>query len=126
MLSAVPVVNADGHHYGRAWVTTYQLAIKVAETFPKLADDLGLKLGGAGTGEQVSLSQYLAKQLSAQIKKHGDNYRIEGAFLSGLALTELKFKRSDGEELKSSVTGSGYDLSLFRVRPKQFSADVSG
>ncbi|MET9275886.1 hypothetical protein [Kribbella sp. NPDC003557] len=116
VLSEVPVVNADGHHYGRAWITTYQLAIKVAKKFPDLAGQLKVKLGGAGTGQQVSLAQYLAKQLSTQIKKHGDAYPVEGAFLSGIDLTELTFRTAEGNELRSSVTGSGYDLSLFRLR----------
>jgi hypothetical protein len=114
-LETVPVVNEAGHHYGRAWITTYQLAIKVHELHDDLAESLHLKIGGAGTGEQTSLSQYLAKQLSAQIKRQ-DNYPIEGAFLSGISLVELRFKRHDGEPLTSSVSGSGYDLSLFRLR----------
>ncbi|MEU4197930.1 hypothetical protein AB0E69_38960 [Kribbella sp. NPDC026611] len=124
VLSAVPVVNADGHHYGKAFVTTYQLAIKLDQRYPELKGQLGRKLGGMGTGEHVSLSQYLGKQLSAQIKKHGDAYPIEGAFLSGLALTELSFKTADGEALVSSVTGTGYDLSLFRKRPDASGATV--
>jgi hypothetical protein len=115
-LETVPIVNQAGHHYGRAWITTYQLAIKVNELHPELAKSLNLKVGGAGTGEQSSLAQYLAKQLSAQIKHLGDQYPVEGAFLSGVALTELRFKMHDGQPLTSSVTGSGYDLSLFRRR----------
>ncbi|MEV6283482.1 hypothetical protein [Kribbella sp. NPDC051770] len=115
-LETVPVVNQDGHHYGRAWITTYQLAIKVHELHNDLADSLGLKVGGVGTGEQSSLSQYLARQLSNQIKRHGETYPVEGAFLSGVALSELRFKKHDGQPLTSSVTGSGYDLSMFRRR----------
>jgi hypothetical protein len=115
-LETVPAVNPTGHHYGRPWITTYQLAIKVNELHDDLATSLNLKVGGAGAGEQTSLPQYLAKQLSTQIKLLGDQHPVESAFLSGVALTELRFKRHDGEPLTSSVTGSGYDLSLFRRR----------
>ncbi|WP_433003301.1 hypothetical protein [Kribbella sp. CA-294648] len=114
-LTTVPIVNEAGHHYGRAWITTYQLAIKIHELNEDLAARLNLKVGGLGTGEQSSLAQYLARQISAQIKRLGNGYPIEGAFLSGIALTELSFKMHDGSSLTSSVTGSGYDLSLFRL-----------
>ncbi|MFI5729267.1 hypothetical protein ACIA49_04040 [Kribbella sp. NPDC051587] len=114
-LGTVPVVNEAGHHYGRAWITTYQLAIKVDELHPDLKKSLGLTVGGIGTGKQTSLAQYLAKQLSMNIKRSEGRYPVEGAFLSGIALDELRFKGANGEEVISSVTGTGYDLSLFRL-----------
>ncbi|MEV8378766.1 hypothetical protein AB0P21_38855 [Kribbella sp. NPDC056861] len=115
-LETVPVVNELGHHYGMAWVTTYQLAIKVDELNPGLVTSLTLTVGGVGTGKQVSLAQYLAKQLSEKIKRSEGGYPVEGAFLSGVALSHLQFKTPDGEPVTSSVTGTGYDLSLFRMR----------
>ncbi|TDO30977.1 hypothetical protein EV643_1341 [Kribbella sp. VKM Ac-2527] len=112
-LATVPVGSETEHHFGRPWITTYQLAIKIDAQHPEIATALGVDVGGLGTGRQVSLAQYLAKQLSARIKQGGEHYPIEGAFLSGTSLTELSFVSQDGHEIKSSMTNSGFDLSLF-------------
>jgi hypothetical protein len=53
--------------------------------------------------------------LSRRIKS-GDLTTVEGAFLTDEDLVELVYAESDGRRVTSSLTGSGYDLSLFRLR----------
>jgi hypothetical protein len=48
--------------------------------------------------------------------KSGDLTTVEGAFLTDEDLVELVYVESDGRRVTSSLTGSGYDLSLFRLR----------
>jgi hypothetical protein len=115
-LGAVHLNNPSGHHFGRPFVTAYQLAIAVHETHPEIAAALGVTIGGSGTGVRNSLAQYLARELSGRIKRAGDGYPVEGAFISNEHLTSLTYQDAAGQAITSSLTGSGYDLSLFRVR----------
>lgn len=71
--------------------------------------------GGLGIGTRNSLAKYLAGELSRRIKS-GDLTTVEGAFLTDEDLVELVYVESDGRRVTSSLTGSGYDLSLFRLR----------
>lgn len=114
ILSAVPTTS-EPHHFGRPFVTAYQLAIGLHRRYPSIANALGVQLGGLGTGEQTSLMQYLAQQLSRRIRQ-SDGYPVEGAFLSNIELHELTYRGPDGSAITSSLTGSGFDLSLFRLR----------
>jgi hypothetical protein len=66
-------------------------------------------------GDHPSLAQYLARELPRRIKS-GDLTTVEGAFLTDEDLVELVYVESDGRRDTSSLTGSGYDLSLFRLR----------
>ncbi|MGW4523055.1 hypothetical protein [Amycolatopsis sp. NPDC004378] len=109
-------VSVDDHHFGRRWVTAYQLAILLDERYPEVGAELGLEVGGAGTGSHTSLSQYLARQLSGLIKAEGDRFPVEGAFLSNEHVASLNFVGPGGATVTSSLTDSGYDLSMFRVR----------
>ena len=70
--------------------------------------------GGLGIGTRNSLAKYLAGELSRRIKS-GDLTTVEGAFLTDEDLVELVYVESDGRQVTSSLTGSGYDLSLFRL-----------
>jgi hypothetical protein len=72
-------------------------------------------LVGSASGDHPSLAQYLARELSRRIKS-GDLTTVEGAFLTDEDLVELVYVESDGRRVTSSLTGSGYDLSLFRLR----------
>lgn len=103
------------HHLGSPYGTPYQLAIMFKERFPEDFECIGLPVGGAGTGERRSLAQYLAGQLSRKMAK-GDLPNIEGGFLSNIRLRNLSFNDSDGTIIMSALTGSQYDLSLFRLR----------
>lgn len=106
----------EAHHFGRPYLSAYQLAIAVDRRWPRVRAALGnLPVGGLGTGTRNSLAQYLAGELSRRIKS-GDLTTIEGAFLSGEDLVELVYVESDERRVTSSLTGSGYDLSLFRLR----------
>jgi N-acetyl-beta-hexosaminidase len=115
-LEELTLVNEDGHHFGRPYMTAYQLAIKIDRAYPALAEELGMEVGGLGIGKRNSLAQYLANQLSRRIKSEGDGFRVEGAFLSNDDVEALRYVKRNGEELTSSLTNSGYDLSLFRRR----------
>src|SRR5690242_8230948 len=87
ILSDVHLVN-DYHHFGRPYMTAYQLAIRLHARYPEVAQALGVKVGGVGTGERTSLAQYLSRELSRRIKS--DPYhRVQGAFLSNEAVREL-------------------------------------
>jgi hypothetical protein len=116
-LQAVHLNNPDGHHFGRPYVTAYQLAIKVHAANPQIAEALGVAVGGAGVGSSTSLAQYLARELSRRIKADPDGYPVEGAFVSNEHVTSVQYRDTDGNAVTSSLTGTGYDLSLFRARP---------
>jgi hypothetical protein len=107
-------VEDEGHHFGRPFLTAYQLAIEFDSRHHDIVTRLGKEVGGAGTGERTSLAQYLALQLSRQIRANPD-YPIEGAFISNRNVRELSYNRGN-EIITSSVTGSGYSLSMFRLR----------
>ena len=102
------------HHFGRPFITAYQLAIEFSHRFPDDVSRLGYQIGGEGIGERVSLAQYLAGQLSDRIKT-GEITNIEGSFLSNNHLREILFD-NNGQQIKSSLTKTQFDLSLFRLR----------
>ena len=107
-------VEAGGHHFGRPFLTAYQLAIEFDRRHHDIVTQLDIEVGGAGTGEHVSLSQYLARQLSGHIHSN-PNYPIEGAFISNRFVTELSYVFGQ-EHVTSSLTGTGLNLSMFRLR----------
>ena len=105
--------SADNHHFGRVFLTAYQIAIEFANRYPDDFSELDLPVGGAGTGQHNSLAQYFAQQLSRRINS-GEIQHIEGGFLSNLHLNDISFI-SDGSLLHSSLTGSGFTLSMYRL-----------
>ncbi len=102
------------HHFGIPFVTAYQLAILLADQYPEIKRRLGMEIGGEGIGERNSLAQYLAKELSSRINS-GEITDIEGAFLSNRMLRDIFFTYGN-DDIKSSLTSSGYDLSMYRLR----------
>jgi hypothetical protein len=102
------------HHFRRPFLTPYQIAIELTYRHPTICEDLGMELGGAGTGLENSLTQYIAQRLSARIKS-GDIRNIEGAFISSMHLTDMVFKDSEDLEIHSSNTDQD-TLSMFRLR----------
>jgi len=110
------LAGGGDHHFGRAFVTSYQLAIEIERRIPGTAKALGKSLGGAGTGEQVSVAQYLGNELSKQIKAQGDGHPVEGRFLSSIDVTSMTYQSPEGE-IVSSLIGTGFDLGIFRLRP---------
>jgi hypothetical protein len=115
-LASVRINNPAGHHFGAPYLTAYQLAIKVGAAEPQIAQALGVTLGGAGTGSSTSLAQYLARELSRRIKADPDHYPVEGAFVSNEHVTAVEYRDTSGSAIRSSLTGTGFDLSLFRTR----------
>ena len=107
-------VDDEGHHFGRPFLTAYQLAMEFDHRHHNIVTQLGKKVGGAGTGERTSLAQYLALELSRHIRDNPD-YPIEGAFISNRNVIELSYNRGN-EIMTSSITGSAYSLSMFRLR----------
>ncbi len=104
------------HHFGRPFLTAYQIAIKFNQRFPNEAQELGFQVGGEGIGERNSLAQYLAGQLSQRIMS-GKLQDIEGAFISNDDLLEISFNNG-GETIVSSLTSTDFDLSMFRLNPR--------
>ena len=127
-LESVHLVHPGGHHLGRPYVTSYQIAIKVDHIHPNIRQALtDHPLGGAGTGTHHSFAQYLGRELSGRIRRAqdaGEHYAVEGAFLSNEHITSLSFKDTTGYEFTSSLTGTNYDLGIFRLTgPPQLGAE---
>ena len=108
--------NNDQHHFGRPYITAYQLAIELQRVHPETADAIGKPLGGSGVGQHNSLAQYLANELSRRIKAQGAYFPVEGAFLSNENARSMTFTAANGDAVTSSLVGTGFDLSLFRLR----------
>ena len=102
------------HHFGRPFLTAYQLAILFKHRFPEDFDTFGHSLGGKGSGAHFSFTGYLAGQLSQRIRK-GENTNIKVGFLSNAQLLKIQFK-DRRETISSYLTGSQYNLSMFRLR----------
>ena len=101
------------HHMGAPFLTAYQITLEFAKRHPETVEALGYPIGGLGTGERFSLSTYLARRLSERVNQ-GD-IPVEGAFLSNWHLIDITFR--DGENIiTSSLTGTTYTLSMFRLR----------
>ncbi|WP_421119840.1 hypothetical protein ACE2AJ_00320 [Aquihabitans daechungensis] len=119
VLRDVPVRNPGGHHFGRAYITAYQLAVEVDHRWPEIREALGYPLGGEGSGQQMTFARYLAKELSTRISREGPAYPVEGAFLGHLHLLDLVVARPDGEDpIRASFFGRNQDLSMYRSRPE--------
>jgi hypothetical protein len=104
----------ESHPFGRPYLTAYQLAIEFARRFPADFQQLDLPVGRVGIGQRTSLAQYLARELSRHIR-NGSVIQIEGGFLSNQHLSDMSFL--NGEEVfHSSLTDSGFPLSMFRLR----------
>lgn len=102
-----------GHHFGRPFLTAYQIAIAFDKAHREDRKKIGKPVGGKGTGQKDSLAQYLAWQLSRRIKS-GELVDIEGRFLHGQDLRSLDYDL-DGKVVKSS-SGKTDALSMFRLK----------
>lgn len=100
------------HHFGRPFLTPYQIAIAFQEQYPQDFKTIGKPLGGRGTGQQDSLAQYIALELSRRIRD-AIITNIEGRFLYRGNLESLRYKHN-GQTIESSSMQS-YDLSMFRL-----------
>ena len=104
------------HHFENhfLFLTPYQIAIALSERHPTLCKNLGMELGGAGTGLHHSLTQYIAQQLSTRIKTK-EIHNIEGAFIANLYLIDLVYENANGQEIHSSNNDQD-TLSMFRLK----------
>ena len=99
-------------HFGRPFLTAYQIAILFAERHPEDADSIDKKIGGRDTGCSHSLAQYVARELSQRIRA-GRLIGVEGRFLYGMHLKKLEYRSHCGDV--ESSTGTSSDLSMFRL-----------
>ncbi|MBI1855527.1 MAG: hypothetical protein HYR93_06645 [Chloroflexi bacterium] len=60
--------NPD-HQFGRPFLTPYQIAIAFKALFPEDFARIGKPVGGKGAGQQDSLAQYFAHELSRGINR---------------------------------------------------------
>ncbi|MFV7771623.1 hypothetical protein [Shewanella marisflavi] len=113
MLTVLDVSShVEDHHFGRPFLTGYQVAMRFKELFPDDFAKIGKPIGGEGVGSRDSLAQYLALELSRNIKS-GNLKGVEGGFLSRAYLHNLAYQ-FEAEALTSSA-GQSYDLSVFRL-----------
>ena len=103
--------NPD-HHFGRPFLTPYQIAIRFNQRFHTDVSTIGKPIGGKGTGQQDSLAQYIALELSTRIRD-GQITNIEGRFLFRENLHSLQY--DDGGNIIESSSTQSYDLSMFRL-----------
>lgn len=102
------------HHFGRPFLTAYQIAQEFSYRFKQDFEAIDLPVGGVGIGQLTSLAQYLAGRLSEEIRA-GRIKHIEGSFISNKHLAKMSFKGEDGI-FDSSLTETQYDLSIFRLK----------
>ena len=109
-------VSYDHHFGGRPFITVYQIAIELERRYPETIAALGTETGGAESGAGGrSLPLYLGRCLSVDIRdKKLTN--IEGSFLGNLNLKEISFVGHDGDPVVSSLTGSPYPVSIYRLK----------
>lgn len=100
------------HHFGRPFLTPYQIAIRFKKQFPSDFSTIGKPVGGKGTDQQDSLAQYIALELSRRIRD-GRITNIEGRFLFRENLLTLKYEGDGGIVESSSM--QAFDLSMFRL-----------
>lgn len=105
VIQILAAVEDEGHHFGRPFLTAYQLAMEFDHRHHDIVGDCGYRVGGAGIGERNSLAQYLALELSRHVRDNPD-YPIEGAFISNQDVRELSYNYGQ-EVIISSLTGSG-------------------
>ena len=108
------IKNVRKHHFGRPYLTAYQLAIVFSQSYPNEFKSLGYQIGGKNSGKKSSLSQYLARELSGRIKSQ-EIIDIEGCFISNLHLDSIILDHN-GNKIESSLTHTKDDLSMFRLK----------
>ena len=118
ILDTVPLNSATPHPLGRPYLTSYQLAIELDERFPEVRRRLRCPLGGSGSGRRTSLAQYLARELSQRIRRDPIPFPIEGAFVSNIRVHSITYRSNSGL-VESSLTGTGWDLTLFRRKAQE-------
>ena len=112
ILASSEYSNPD-HHLGRPFLTPYQIAIEFARLHPLEFAGINLPIGGRDSGVKSSLPQYIAGELSQRIRTEAIT-DIEGGFISNLHVADIRFD-SSRPSIASSLTGTQFDLSIFRL-----------
>ena len=108
ILASVP---DDGHHFGRPFLSAYQIAIAFEQRYPQEANLIAKPVGGKDTGRHDSLAEYFANQLSRRIRA-SNLPGIEGGYLNGQFLESLRYE--NGQETVASSLGRA-NMSIFRL-----------
>jgi hypothetical protein len=119
VLDDVHLNNPDGHHFGRPFVSSYQIAIALDAADPNLKHELNKPVGGTNAGSHNSMAQYIGNELSKQIKAAEDSetaHFADGAFMSNESVKSLVYDGADGSDVVSSLPGTEFDMALFRLR----------
>jgi len=103
---------APNHRFRRPFLNAYQIAIEIQDNYSTIFNLIGKPVGGEGSGE--SLARYIACELSSIIKNNRIAY-IEGAFLSSQHEQTLSYNGG----VVSTLTDSGYDLSIYRLKEQE-------
>ena len=104
--------HEPNHHFRRPFLTPYQIAIEIEQYFPQIFITIGKPIGGKDTGQQNSLAQYVALELSRRIRDRSIA-NIEGRFLHRINLHSLKYEHNN--QIVESSLGQASDLSMFRL-----------
>lgn len=98
------------HHFGRPFLTPYQIAIEFKRLYNPVFREIGKPVGGKNASRKDSLAQYIALELSRRIKAGHIQY-IEGRFIDLRSLITLQYN-DEGQSITSSM--QRYDLSMYR------------
>lgn len=96
---------------GRAFLTTYQIAIELQRRFPQVVANLNVAMGGSGQGS-YALTTYLARWLPDRITNRGVT-DIELRFLAPKHLKTLEFD-DDGTVVVATTHQAGFGSTMFR------------
>lgn len=109
---ALNVESQRSSHFHRPYLTSYQIAIAIAEKHPRTFADIGKPIGGKDKGQEEgeSLAHYIAKQLSDRIKDRRIT-DIEGGILHEKYLRKMELTDAEDRVVEPST---GY-LSMFRL-----------
>jgi hypothetical protein len=89
ILSEMPLFER-ARHFGRPFLTSYQIAIEFARRYPHDFAQMAMAIGGEEhIHQQGSLAQYIAQHLSAAVKAHHPH--LEGGILTYLHLEDMTF-----------------------------------
>lgn len=110
ILATVP---DDGHHFGRPFLSAYQIAIAFDQRFPRAAALIGKPVGGKDTGRHDSLAS-TCNQLSRHIpRRHPVRHRGALSQRAVPQISGVRQRRGDGRLLPWPV--GHVDLPAFAV-----------
>jgi hypothetical protein len=104
--------HEPGHHFGRPFLTPYQVAVAFATGYPLEFGRIGKPVGGQGQEQEESLAHYIARQI-AKRTADGRLAGIEGRFLHRANLHAVVYALNGQATEPSSM--QAYDLPMFRL-----------